>query len=190
VLQHVAACCSVLQCVAVCCSVLQCVAVRCCMLHCDAVCCSVLQYVAVCCSVLQCVGGRECLAHGIAGINLCVCMREGGDAYRLYVSVCVNTHVSARVHVHTLYIHCMYWSIRVCMLYACVCCVHTLYVLVYKRVCVYSTLLWACTHVRMYVYTYVRMYVCIFARLYVCTYTYVHMYVCKQVCMYIARGSS
>jgi len=32
-LQHVAACCSVLQCVAVCCSVLQCVAVSCFVLH-------------------------------------------------------------------------------------------------------------------------------------------------------------
>jgi len=54
VLQHVAACCSVLQCVAdtrsqTCtarCSVLQCI-------QCVAVCCSILQSVAVCYSVLQ-----------------------------------------------------------------------------------------------------------------------------------------
>jgi len=43
------ACCSVMQHVAACCSVLH--------DSCDAVCCSMMQYVAVCCSMLQCVAG-------------------------------------------------------------------------------------------------------------------------------------
>ena len=48
VLQHVAACCSVLQCVAVCCSACQ---------RLDTYISDVLQYVAVCWSALQCVAG-------------------------------------------------------------------------------------------------------------------------------------
>jgi len=80
VMQHVAACCSVLHdsCDAVCCSMLQCVAVcnrilmpeinsrtirvpsvlQCVARH---FCCSVLQCVAMCCCVLQCVAGFYCL---------------------------------------------------------------------------------------------------------------------------------
>ena len=58
-LQHVAACCSVLQCVAgFRDSVLQCFAVYATVLQCLAVLTIVLQCVAVCCSVLQCAA--EC----------------------------------------------------------------------------------------------------------------------------------
>ena len=67
-LQHDAACCSVLQCIAVCSSIARiekhistqwCGAECCRVLQCGAVWCSVLQRVALCgavlCSVLQCV---------------------------------------------------------------------------------------------------------------------------------------
>jgi len=98
VLQHVAACYSVLQCVAVCCSVdsfnmllsqqlnstklLHCIgtlvsvccsvvqrgALCCSVVQCGVVCGSVLQCVAVCCSVLQCIA----MCCSVSCICVCV----------------------------------------------------------------------------------------------------------------------
>jgi len=73
VLQHVAACCSVL----VWCNVLKCVAV----LQCAAVCCGVLRCVAVCCSVFQ-MDGNE----GTMGWLRIV------DSLKLHVSFAVYCH--------------------------------------------------------------------------------------------------